>query len=370
MTVLSAAETLDLPYGVSPDPGEYVSAVMEWHFNPETGSPFWLRRAATLDFDPRADVRTFEDLALFPNVTDELRAVPIRELIPAGFGSRPEIVAVIESGGTTGAPKRLPLLRHFADVLTTHAVTGLRAAGVDPAKDWLALMPSGPHGAFEQNRRPANELGVVLFGIDLDPRWVKKVIGRGETQVAAAYVEHIIDQAAFVLREHDVGTVRLTPPILARLSERDELVDLIRQKVNTIGWGGAHMDAESRRYYRTELYPDAALIGAYGTTMALGSGGGERPGLGHDDPCVFDPDLAPYTTLWVVNPDDGSRVPVGERGQLVVHHLSKSFLLPNNAERDMATRVEPSSADQLGDSVADISPLAVFGGTEVVEGVY
>ena len=27
--------------------------MVEWHFNPETGSPFWLEQAADLDFDRR-----------------------------------------------------------------------------------------------------------------------------------------------------------------------------------------------------------------------------------------------------------------------------------------------------------------------------
>ena len=30
-----------------------VREVVQWHFSPETGSPFWLGRAASLGFDPR-----------------------------------------------------------------------------------------------------------------------------------------------------------------------------------------------------------------------------------------------------------------------------------------------------------------------------
>ena len=30
--------------------------MMEWHFNPETGCPFWLERAKSLPFDPRREV--------------------------------------------------------------------------------------------------------------------------------------------------------------------------------------------------------------------------------------------------------------------------------------------------------------------------
>jgi hypothetical protein len=52
-----------------------------------------------------------------------------------------------------------------------------------------------------------------------------------------------------------------------------------------------------------------------------------------------------------------------------MHHVSKSFLLPNNLERDVAIRVRPPEG-QVGDSVADVTPVARFGGEPVIEGVY
>jgi len=360
---------LDLPDGVTPDPDEFVQAGMAWHFGPETGSRFWLERAKTLEFDPRLDVKSFDDLALFPNVTDELREVPVADLIPAGFGPEPEVVSVIESGGTTGPPKRLPLLREFADRMVANDVEGLKSIGLSAEQNWLMLLPSGPHGALEQGRRTARALGALVFAVDMDPRWVKKQIAAGNKNAADEYAEHIVDQAAFVLRGQDVCFLRATAPVLARIARRDELVDLVRAKISHISWGGASMDADSRFLYRTEIFPGARLTSGYGTTMALGTGGTERPGLSHDDPCIFDPSMSPYTTFRVVDPETGELADFGERGQVVVNHISKSFLLPNNRERDTALRIRPVSA-QVGDSIADICPLAEFGGATVIEGVY
>src|SRR3981081_1159732 len=118
-----AKSALELPYDVRPDPEECIRAAMDWHFSAETGSPFWLERAESLDFDPRTDVKSVDDLTLFPNVADELRDVRAEDLIPKGYGPRPEIVGVFESGGTTGPPKRIVFLR-----------------------DWWERMV-GPHGA-------------------------------------------------------------------------------------------------------------------------------------------------------------------------------------------------------------------------------
>ncbi|MFB7601108.1 hypothetical protein [Streptomyces sp. NPDC056160] len=84
--------------------------------------------------------------------------------------------------------------------------------------------------------------------------------------------------------------------------------------------------------------------------------------------CVFD-SFSPYTTFRVVDPVSHAEVAEGERGQVVMHHISKSLLLPNNLERDMATRVRaPEGA--LGVSVADVTPVAEFEDSEVIEGVY
>jgi hypothetical protein len=94
----------------------------------------------------------------------------------------------------------------------------------------------------------------------------------------------------------------------------------------------------------------------------------DRPGLSVDDPCVFDP-FAPYISFSVVRPGTHEVVPYGERGQVVMNHLSKSMFMPNNLERDEATRVEPLPG-QLGDSVADVTPVAVFDDETVIEGVY
>jgi hypothetical protein len=39
------------------DPDEFVRAAMRWHFDPATGSRYWLGRAGRLGFDPRQDVK-------------------------------------------------------------------------------------------------------------------------------------------------------------------------------------------------------------------------------------------------------------------------------------------------------------------------
>ena len=62
--------------------------------------------ANELDFDPLTAIHTFTDLRLFPNLVDELRSAQAHDLIPRGYGSPAPVPRIVESGGTTGAPKR------------------------------------------------------------------------------------------------------------------------------------------------------------------------------------------------------------------------------------------------------------------------
>src|SRR4051794_6143803 len=83
---------------------DWTREMMDWHFSPETGAPFWLEYARSLDFDPRKDVRGYGDLDLFGNFQDEwLRGGPVRRWVPKGLGDKP--IFVFETGGSTGVPK-------------------------------------------------------------------------------------------------------------------------------------------------------------------------------------------------------------------------------------------------------------------------
>jgi len=365
--MITAQSLLDLPLDAGVDPEEFIRAAMEWHFNQETGSAYWLERAKSLDFDPRKDVKSIEDLALFPNIVNELRDVRVEDLIPRGYGPHPDVVGVYESGGTTGAPKRVVVLRDWSDRLGAWMNANLDKHGFPRNVNWLAILPSGPHMAGELTRRQATERGGIRFTVDMDPRWVKKRIAAGKIEEAEAYAEHLVEQAAFLLRTQDIGIFHTTPPVLERVARHDDLVELINQKVKGIMWGGAHMDADTRYLYRTEVFPGVKLVGNYGSTMALG-GTSERLDLGDDDPCIFDPP-SPFIIFTVIDPNTGRRVDYGERGQVVMNHFSKNMLLPNNLERDLATRIAPL-AGQVGDAVADVSPVAQFDNEAVIEGVY
>ena len=54
----------------------HVREIVQWHFSPETGCPFWLDHAARLDFDPREKVQVYDDLKHLKEGKDAVNADP------------------------------------------------------------------------------------------------------------------------------------------------------------------------------------------------------------------------------------------------------------------------------------------------------
>src|SRR5207237_8538944 len=93
-TAQSAAERLDA----------HVREIVQWHFSPDTGCPFWLDWASRAGWDPREEIHGLSDLSRFGLFEDEwLRGGPVRRWVPKALADRP--VYVLETGGSTGMPK-------------------------------------------------------------------------------------------------------------------------------------------------------------------------------------------------------------------------------------------------------------------------
>ncbi len=349
---------LDLPRDTPiADPDAYLHAALQWHFGADTGSEFWLRTAARLDFDPRTEITGFADLRKFPNVVDELRNVAVEDLIPRGYGS--VVPQVFESGGTTGAPKRTVQLPDWAEQTIRWHVEDMLSGGYVRGGGWLGLMPSGPHGVGYYARLVAQRLGSTYFTVDLDPRWVKRLSPRE----VPGYVAHVLDQAGYQLRTQRIANLHTTPPLLNAIARVNSLVDLVNSQVRYLLLSGAHVDPDTLDLF-ADIFPETTFALAYGSTMIMSQAHTRRDG----DSFVFDP-RSPYVFFRVIDPDTGADVPYGERGQVVMNHISKGMFLPNNLERDTAIRV-PGLDGQIGDSVSEVAPVAEFAGEPVVEGVY
>jgi len=310
--------------------------------------------------------QVLRDLALFPNVVDELREVPIGGLIPAGYGPRPPTPRVFESGGTTGAPKRVIIMPDWGRQTVEWEVGELQGDPRVRDGGFLLVSATGPHAVGHVQERLAEALNSAFFTVDLDPRWVKKLIARGAADEAAVYVDHVVEQAGYILRSQHITLLMTTPPLLQAIVRHDDLVEAIDEKVVWLKLGGAHLDEDTRQILH-EIFPNTRLLNVYGSTMVVGQAH-TRVADSLDDPTVHD-GRTPYLTFSVIDPDTDRAVRCGERGQVVMHHVSKSLFVPNNLERDTAIRV-PAADGQIRNALTETVPVQTFGGEAVIEGVY
>ncbi|MGW4891649.1 phenazine biosynthesis protein [Kitasatospora sp. NPDC004240] len=351
------------PLGHEPFSDEHVRAAMAWHFGPDTGAPFWLERLPRLGLDPLRDVRTAADLARFPDLSGELRDVPVADLVPRGLAERQ--YRVYESGGTSGAPKRV--VDGGARLRTLEwAERRLRAQGVPAPADWAHLGPTGPH-VFGFDCATYASLGPGVFHtVDFDPRWVKKLIASGDGELAARYVQHLLDQLLEILRSQPVKVLSTTPPLIEAIAARPELYDLVSERIEAILWAGTSFSPESLRQVEEVLFPGVALVGVYGNTL-MGVAP-QRPRRAEDaHGCVFEPH--PESVRIDLLGADGEPVAYGERGRVRLHVLTEETFLPNVLERDTAIRVAPVPGGAV-DGLAEVGTLASLDDVKVIEGVY
>ena len=341
----------------------HVREIVQWHFSPETGCPFWLDHAARLDFDPREKVQVVDDLKHLGHFEDDwLRGGPIRRWLPKGLEGKP--LYAFETGGSTGLPKtRL----NIEDFQTDYEIFGdnLPDDGFPPGSDWLMVGPTGPRRLRLSIEHLAHHRGGMCFFVDLDPRWVNKMIKAGKMQDLEFYKEHVVDQALKVLRGHDnVRCLFTTPKLLEALAEK---ISLKKAGITGIFCGGTEMNAQFNRFAREELVPGIEFVPTYGNTL-----------MGLACPKPFDPadDYAityypplPRAIFDLVDPKDTDRqVEYGEVGRVMLTTLTKEFFMPRFLERDEGVRAEPCESYPW-DGVRN---LGVFSDlkSSVVVGVY
>jgi hypothetical protein len=360
------SSVFDAPLDRPPALDDVVRATMAWHFSPPTGSPYWTSRAGDLGFDPLTEVRCAEDLRLFEEVAVDWSAIDAGDLIPRGHDPAHRF-GVYESGGTTGAPKRIVdatsrrrNVEYQSGILDTQGFP--RDGG-----GWLHIGPTGPHIMAKNVTNLATMRGFLPYYVDLDPRWAKRCAAGGRQADFRAYVGHVLDQVRDVLAAQDIRAISSTPPMLEAMAGRPDVYEPLRATVRGIVWGGTSTDAETIRLLREEVFPDAVIQGAYGNTM-MGVAPQRPPREGDPAPCVFRP-FFPYSLVEVVDPGDPAKpVPEGVEGRIKVTTLTRDLFVPPTLERDAATRRTPIGC-VTGVEVSDVHS-GLPGGPAVVEGVY
>jgi phenylacetate-coenzyme A ligase PaaK-like adenylate-forming protein len=341
----------------------WVRELMQWHFSPDTGCPFWLDWAARAGWDPRTEVRSYDDLDKFGFFQDEwLRGGPVRRWVPRAYATQP--IYTFETGGSTGVPKSRININDFRIDYEQFSTT-LPDDKFPKGADWLHIGPSGPRRLRLAIEHLAQHRGGVCFMVDLDPRWVIKLIKMGEMEMMELYKRHVIDQALTLLKAHDgIRCLFTTPKLLEALCER---ISLKKAGVTGVFCGGTEMTPQFHRFAVEELMEGAYFAPTYGNTlMGLGA---HKPPTPEDNWAIIYYPPAPRAMIEVVDPDQPSKVvEYGGTGRVRLTTLTKEFFMPRFLERDEAERERPCP-QYPWDGVRNVRPFSRFQ-KSVVEGVY
>jgi len=359
---MAQALQLDTTYNVT-GLDAWVREMMQWHFDPATGSPFWLEWAERAGWDPRREVHSYADLDKFGFFQDEwLRGGPVRRWVPRAYADRP--ISIFETGGSTGVPKSRINIDDFRIDYEAFS-TQLPDEFFPKGSDWLQVGPSGPRRLRLAIEHLAQHRGGICFMVDLDPRWVIKLIKNGEMQQVEQYKCHVIDQALTLLRAHDgIQCLFTTPKLLEALCER---TNLRKMGIKGVFCGGTEMTPQFHRFAVEELLDGIYFAPTYGNTlMGLAV---HKPFDPADNYAVIYYPPAPRAMIDVVDPDEPTRVVgYGETGRVRLTTLTKEFFMPRFLERDEAERERPTKKYPW-DGVRNVRPFKELGAT-VVEGVY
>ncbi|MFM8537062.1 MAG: hypothetical protein ACKOES_03175 [Planctomycetaceae bacterium] len=342
--------------------------MMAWHFDPATGCPFWLERAQSLPFDPLKDVTGFDDLKKFPPFEDEwLRGGPVRRWVPKGMADQP--MYVFETGGTTGIPKSRVNSRDFRTDYEEFSHT-LPDEYFPKGANWLMLGPSGPRRLRLSIEHLAQYRGGICFCVDLDPRWVIKLIQKGWMEHLEAYKQHCIDQAITILEAgHDVRCMFTTPKLLESLAIALEKKGTTIRKAGITGIfsGGTEFTPQWTRFAVEELLDGAYMTPTYGNTlMGLAA---SRPVVPADGYTIAYYAPQPRAVIEVVDFDDLDRVvPYGGTGRVRLTTLTKETFIPGFLERDEGERERPY-VKYPWDGISGVRPFRELAATTTV-GVY
>ena len=346
----------------------WVREVVAWHFDPATGCPFWIEYAARLGWDPRAEIAGFSDLTRLGRFEDDwLRGGPVGRWVPKGLGGKP--VYVFETGGTTGTPKTRIACDDFRTDYELFSET-LPDEFFPKGSNWLMLGPSGPRRLRLSVEHLAQYRGGISFCVDLDPRWVIRLIQKGWSEHLQAYKDHVIDQAVTILQaNHDIRCLFTTPKLLEALALRLESMGTTIRQVGITGIfsGGTEFTPQWNRFAHEELLDGAYMTPTYGNTlMGLAPSAPSSP---HNNYKITYYAPQPRAVIEVVDLDDPDRlVDYGQTGRVKLTTLTKEFFMPGFLERDEGERERPFERYPW-DGISGVRPYRAFASTTTV-GVY
>ncbi|MBM4164508.1 MAG: long-chain fatty acid--CoA ligase [Lentisphaerae bacterium] len=306
---------------------------LNWHADPETGSPFWIAF-----FAGRPEL--LEAVAENPltaglMAVKALREQPLERFVSKGVLARNGRLITGETSGFSGSP-----------VLTVYQEPEFEAGFVDPFltraaqigfpvnRRWLWAGPCGPHIIGKAVHAILAKVGGMdPYSIDFDPRWYRRL--EEGSMSRQRYFAHVEEQVWRLASTQKIEVIFSTPPVIAKLAE--SLPETVRLAIEGIHYGGLSISATDYAWFR-ERFPRAVHLSGYGNSLF-----GMFPEIGCGPEGIEYGTESHRVDIQVVEPagEDGWRVcEAGTAGRVMMSRYDESVLLLNLLERDVAVRTD------------------------------
>ena len=323
-----------------------------------------------LGWDPRREISGFADLQRFGAFEDEwLRGGPVQRWVPKGLAGKP--VYVFETGGTTGIPKTRIACDDFRTDYELFSDT-LPDEYFPKGSNWLMLGPSGPRRLRLAVEHLAQYRGGICFCVDLDPRWVIKLIKKGWMRAPAGLQgsrhrpggDDPAGRPRHPVHVHDAEAAR-GAGAAARVEGHDASG---KAGITGIFSGGTEFTPQWNRFAHEELLDGAYMTPTYGNTlMGLAAQRAERPAQRLQDHLLRAAAARGHRGRRLRRPEQASST-TAQTGRVKLTTLTKEFFMPGFLERDEGER-EPPYEKYPWDGVSGVRPFRGFAATTTV-GVY
>ena len=263
-----------------------------------------------------SDLKTLEDLALFPFTTKQY----LRDAYPFNSFAVPmsDVVRIHASSGTTGQPTVVGYTQHDINVWSDVVARSIRAAG--------GRSTDKVHVSY----------GYGLFTGGMGAHYGAERLGCAVIPMSGGQTEKQVQ----LMRDFDPDIIMVTPSYMLNLMDEMERQGLDPQEMALrIGIFGAEpWTAEMRKNIEGRLGIDAVDI--YGLSEVMGPGVAQECAETKDGPTIWEDHFYPE----IIDPNTGEVLPDGEYGELVFTSLTKEALpVIRYRTRDL-TRLLPGTA--------------------------
>lgn len=286
--------------------------LMRRHFDPGSGSAFWLAIRDELDFDPVRDIRSWRDLRRFrPYTTRALAARPADLVATGSRDGRPP--RPVRADGAGGGRNTVLLSAAWLDVIVDWRVARYAGAPGRTVGDTLLLLPGELEFAHEVSSARAQRLGSGAVSVDVDQRRPEELAG------AFREVERLTG-------ERKVAYLATTVPVLDLLLDDEAVTRTLRNGVRHVTLYDAHRDPPATARLRDRLPEPVEMSAILSCAPVLAE---FRTGLIQrgEEPLRFE-GIAPFVGCELLD-DSGDAVErAGIPGVLSVTHVSEGLFLP------------------------------------------